>query len=179
MSSLTIKETTQTDFSFSGSILVVMGRRRLGKGQSPLPRFSSLANHAFPWLNLPCLPCSQPQPFHKNAALRSGAEAQEVKSPQQGSPEARLLHGKAFTWSDSDDTEPPFDSRQGKESCQGREQLRQRRVCYISITSSSTVLSRDCTYFSCTASVEVKWKSAPTAADIRASRLLCSWSPKE
>lgn len=26
---------------------------------------------------------------------------------------------------------------------------------------------------------EVKWKSAPTAADIRASRLLCSWSPKE
>lgn len=153
MSSLAIKETTQTDFSFSGSIFVMMGRRRLGRGQSPLPGFSPLATHAFPMLNLPRLPCSQPQPFHKNAALRSGAEAQEVKSPQQGSPEARLLHGKAFTWSESDATEPPFDSWQGKESCQSREQLRQGRVCYISITSSSTVLSRDCTYFSCTASV--------------------------
>lgn len=81
----------------------------------------------------------QPPPFCQAPALGLGLG--RSNPPGEG---AQTLPGKVFSCSESQ-------LRQGKERCQN--QRSRGRACHRSITSSSTALSWDCTYFSCTASV--------------------------
>lgn len=82
-SSLAADETALPDFSFSGSALVTAGRRRPGKKSVSFPLLLSLLSLTVSFTLVPKerpgSPGTQPSPFCKNAALRSGAEAQGVK----------------------------------------------------------------------------------------------------
>lgn len=57
--------------------------------------------------------------------------------------------------------------------------LQSPACCYSCMASCSTDCSEGARYFSWRPRVEEKWKSAPIAADIMASRLRCSWTPKQ